>query len=183
MHMETTDLERRQPPGQGGPLRAADDFDELVRRERVGLIAAAVAIVGSWHVAEEIVQDAVTSAHLRWGELRGFEQPGAWIRRVAVNRAIDRQRRNATEERYLRSTSGQVDNDDGSDPAESLGDDELWAAVRSLRPDAASALALRYGADLAIEDVAATLEVTIPAAQSLLYRARRDLRKILAEER
>ncbi|HMJ74703.1 MAG TPA: sigma-70 region 4 domain-containing protein, partial [Iamia sp.] len=62
------------------------------------------------------------------------------------------------------------------DPLVSLDDEGVWAAVRALRSDQAAAIALRYGADLGIDEIAATLQLTVPAVKSLLHRARAALR-------
>jgi DNA-directed RNA polymerase specialized sigma24 family protein len=64
----------------------------------------------------------------------------------------------------------------GIDPLAALDDDGVWAAVRSLPRDQATAIALRYGADLSVEEVAETLQATVPAVKSLLYRGRAALR-------
>ena len=63
------------------------------------------------------------------------------------------------------------------DPIGSVEDAEVWAVVRSLPGEQAAAVALRYGADLSLEEVAATMEITPSAARSLLHRARRTLRE------
>ena len=57
-----------------------------------------------------------------------------------------------------------------------LDDEGIWAAVRALPTEQATAIALRYGADLGIDEVAATLGVSVPAAKSLLHRGRNALR-------
>jgi DNA-directed RNA polymerase specialized sigma24 family protein len=52
----------------------------------------------------------------------------------------------------------------------------VWAAVRALPRDQAVAIALRYGADLSIEDIAATVDSSPQAIKSLLHRGRVALR-------
>lgn len=42
--------------------------------------------------------------------------------------------------------------------------------------DQSVAIALRYGADLSVEEIAETLQSTVPAVKSLLHRARAALR-------
>jgi DNA-directed RNA polymerase specialized sigma24 family protein len=48
--------------------------------------------------------------------------------------------------------------------------------VRALPRDQAVAVALRYGADLGVDDIADTLGTTVPAVKSLLHRGRAALR-------
>lgn len=154
------------------------DFAELVELESRGLVAAATAIVGDRHRAEEIVQDAFERCYRRWGRVSRLDRPGAWVRRVAINQAISVARRSASEQRatvrleVLAVTSA----GSGPDPLAALDHEDVWAAVRALPPDQAAAIALRYGADLGVEAIAETLQSTVPAVKSLLHRGRTALR-------
>lgn len=153
------------------------DFGELVEREGRGLVAAVSAIVGDRHRAEEIVQDAFERCYRRWRRVSQLDKPGAWVRRVAINAAISSTRRTASERRAIeRLGTRDAGAQHAPDPLAALGDAGVWAAVRALPGDQAAAIALRYGADLSVAEVAATLEVSEPAATSLLHRGRRALR-------
>lgn len=152
------------------------DFAEFVESESRGLVAAVYAIVGDRHRAEEIVQDAFERAYRRWWRVSRLDRPGAWARRVAINAAISAARRSSSEVRAVQRLGGLGEVGAGGDPLALLEDDEVWAAVRALPRDQASAIALRYGADLGVEEVAETLRVSVPAARSLLHRGRTALR-------
>ena len=140
-------------------------------------MAAVTAIVGDRHRAEEIVQDSFERCYRRWRRVSQLDRPGAWVRRVAINAAISASRRNVSERRAVERLGTR----DGAgstlhDPLDSVGDAEVWAAVRALPAEQAAAIALRYGADLTIDEIAATLEVSTSAAKSLLHRGRTALR-------
>lgn len=154
------------------------DFAELVETESRGLVAAATAIVGDRDRAEEIVQEAFERCFRRWRRVSKLDRPGAWARRVAVNEAISVARRSSTEDRAVQRLGAMSASAARSevDPLAALDDEGVWGAVRALPPEQAAAIALRYGADLSVEDVAETLEVTVPAARSLLHRGRSALR-------
>ena len=154
------------------------DFAEFVESESRGLVAAVYAIVGDQHRAEEIVQDAFERCFRRWRRVSRLDRPGAWARRVAINAAISAARRRSNEQRAVQRLGGlgRTGGGDGLDPSLSFDDAAIWSAVRALPPDQASAIALRYGADLAVDEVAATLRVSVPAARSLLHRGRTALR-------
>jgi RNA polymerase sigma factor (sigma-70 family) len=154
------------------------DFRELVEAESQGLVAAATAIVGDRHRAEEIVQTAFERCYRRWTRVSQLDRPGAWVRRVVVNEAISVGRRSTSEYRATQRL-GAVAGSPGrvtTDPNEAFDDVDLWAAVRALPGDQAAAIALRYGADLGIDDIAEALRITVPAVKSLLHRARSTLR-------
>lgn len=156
------------------------DFAQLVEAESRGLVAAVTAIVGDRHRAEEIVQDAFERCYRRWRRVSGLDKPGAWVRRVAINAAISTTRRTSSERRAIERLGAHPPpastTSSPGDPLKSLEDAGVWAVVRSLPSDQASAIALRYGADLSIDEVAATLEISASAAKSLLHRGRAALR-------
>lgn len=155
-------------------------FRELVQSQSVTWIAAAAVIVGDRGRAEEIVQDVLGRACQRWGEVVGLDRPGAWIRRAVINDAISSWRRTASERRALERLDASEpprDSEASADPGH-----EVWAVVRDLPEQQCRAVALHYGADLAIADVAAELDLTVTATKTVLYRARRTLRERLDEQ-
>lgn len=154
------------------------DFADLVAAESQGLVAAVTAIVGDRHRAEEIVQEAFERCFRRWNRVSRLDRPGAWARRVAINEAISVSRRSSSERRAVQRLEAMASRPGGqaTDPLETLDDEGVWAAVRALPRDQAAAIALRYGADLSIDDLADTLKVSGPAAKSLLHRGRAALR-------
>lgn len=158
------------------------DFGELVANESRGLVAAATAIVGDRHRAEEIVQVAFERCYRRWAVVSRLDRPGAWARRVAINEAISVARRSSTERRAVERLGSMERREDpeagshGADPLAALDDEGIWAAVRALPRDQAAAIALRYGADLSVDDIAETMKTTVPAIKSLLHRGRAALR-------
>jgi RNA polymerase sigma factor (sigma-70 family) len=153
-----------------------DDFAEFVESESRGLVAAVYAIVGDRHRAEEIVQDAFERCYRRWRRVSRLDRPGAWARRVAINAAISSARRSTSERRAVERLGARADRDGAPDDLVSIEDEGVWAAVRALPGDQAAAIALRYGADVGVEEIAATLRLSVPAVKSLLHRGRATLR-------
>lgn len=152
----------------------ADEFSALVERESRGLVAAVTAIVGDRYRAEEIVQDTFERCYRRWRSVSKLDRPGAWARRVAINSAISSLRRNKVEQRVLQTVDSRPTS--APDPFGEIDDLELWAEVRALPPDQSIAMALRYGADLSIAEIAETVGSTPQAVKSLLHRGRSALR-------
>lgn len=152
------------------------DFEELVERESLSLMAAVYAIVGDEHRSEEIVQEAFERGYRRWRRVSHLDSPGAWVRRVAINEAISVARRRGSEERALVRLDGYTHVGGAADPLVALDDEGVWAEVRRLPTDQKAAVALRYGADLAINEIAETMNLSVSAVKSLLHRARVALR-------
>ncbi|MCC5950929.1 MAG: sigma-70 family RNA polymerase sigma factor [Acidimicrobiia bacterium] len=157
-------------------MNTTTEFEELVETESRGLIAAVSTIVGDQHRAEEIVQEAFERGYRRWRRVSRLDRPGAWVRRVAINEAISVTRRRTSEQRALARVEGLADRAAAPDPLATLDDESVWAEVRRLPKDQAAVIALRYGADLGIDDIADTMHVTPAAVKSLLHRARAALR-------
>ncbi len=154
------------------------DFARLVETESRGLIAAVTAIVGDQHRAEEIVQDAFERCYRRWRRVSRLDRPGAWVRRVAINEAISSTRRRTSERKAtVRLEALAAIPPPEADPLRALEDEAVWAAVRALPREQAVVIALRYGADLGIDEIAETVGSTAAAVKSLLHRARAALRE------
>lgn len=153
------------------------EFSELVRHQRAGWIAAAFVVVGNRERAEEIVQEALSRAAQRWDEVGALDLPGAWVRKVVVNEAISvwrsMQRETAAMCRHVSLAEPPGHMDPSSDA-------ELWAAVRRLPEDQCRAIALYYGADASMAEVAEELGATVTATKTLLFRARGTLRQLLS---
>lgn len=69
-------------------------WDALVRAERRVLVASVLRVVGAARLdlAEDVAQEALLAALATWPYHGMPEQPGAWLRRVARNKALDRLR-------------------------------------------------------------------------------------------
>lgn len=164
---------------------APDDrsFVELVDREHRGVVAAVALIVGDPALAEDIAQDSLERAYARWHRVGRLDRPGAWVRRVAINRAISVTRKRKSERTAVeRMKNAGVDVTHGRADVfgRGIGFDgsaaRIWSAVRGLPSAQATAVALHYGADLSLEMVAAEMGTTVSSVKSLLHRARTTLR-------
>lgn len=72
------------------------------------VVAAVIALTGDWDLAEESAQDAFARALERWPRDGVPRSPGAWLTTAARNRALDRLRRAANEQRKLREVAAAI---------------------------------------------------------------------------
>jgi RNA polymerase sigma-70 factor (ECF subfamily) len=100
-----------------------------------------------------------------------------WVFTIARNRAIDEHRRRA---RRPQMDDREVPDLPVRDRAEQL-DPELMAALGRLTPDQREVVALRFVADLPIEDVARITGRSAGAVKSLQFRAVAQLARILQD--
>jgi RNA polymerase sigma-70 factor, ECF subfamily len=142
-------------------------------------------VLGDFDVAEEAVQEAFVVALERWPRDGIPRQPGAWITRVARNKAIDRLRRAKTLEvkkevlaglERLAPTSQELD-----EPAdEELPDDRLrlifTCSHPALRPQARVALTLRTLGGLTTAEIADAFLVSETTMAQRLVRAKTKIR-------
>ncbi|HEX7133790.1 MAG TPA: sigma-70 family RNA polymerase sigma factor [Iamia sp.] len=152
-------------------------FEAFFRDEYPRLVALLVAVTGSRPVAEELAQEALLRAHVRWDRIVRYDRPGAWVRRVALNLASHHRRRR-------RSEQSAVDRLGRQRPAEpySYGDsagDDFWALVRRLPPRQAAAVALHHLEDRPVVEVAAILGCAEGTAKAHLHKGRAALARLL----
>lgn len=132
--------------------------------------------------AEDLAQDALVRAITRLDQFdprRGEIE--AWLWRIVANVTRDAgrmaRRRQALLERLLLRLpqSGPVQ----ADISDSIGDEELLAAVRELDRRSRALIALRFGADLDYARVGTILGMSPSAARMATQRALSELRRRL----
>jgi RNA polymerase sigma-70 factor (ECF subfamily) len=147
------------------------DFDALYRQEFRTIRALVWTLTGDLGVAEDLTQEAFLRAHARWRDLSGYDEPGAWVRRVAINLATSVLRRRGREARALVRFRAR-ERQEWELPQH---DREFWAAVRALPARQASVLALHYYEDLPISDIAAVLGIAEGTVKAHLHQGRHNL--------
>jgi RNA polymerase sigma factor (sigma-70 family) len=156
----------------GGPAELRDtyvaSFDDVYRQEYPGLVRLAFVLTGRLDVAEELVQDAFEAAHRKWHRISEYDRPGAWVRRVVLQRCIGRHRRLAVETRALVRMSGERER--SADIV--IADQDLLAAIRSLPMRQAQVVALVLLEDRSIDDVADLLGCSPATIRTHLRRGR-----------
>lgn len=157
-------------------LAAVETFEQYYKRDYRALVGLAYVLTGSQFAAEDLAQDALTTAHKKWDSISGYDNPGAWVRRVMVNRSTSRFRKLRTETRTL--TRLRAFREEDIEPEERNG--EVWEKVRSLPPRQAQAIALYYWDDLSIAQIASVLECGTETVKTHLKRGRATLSKDLA---
>jgi RNA polymerase sigma factor (sigma-70 family) len=89
------------------------EIASTVRRERGRLLAFIRASIADAAEAEDVLQEALYELVLAYRLMQPVEQAGAWLRRVARNRIIDRFRRKRVERRAVAATEDEASLDPG----------------------------------------------------------------------
>jgi len=149
-----------------------ETFDQYYQRDYRSLVGLAFLLCGSRWAAEDLVQDALTEAHRNWTKVAAYDDTGAWVRRVLVNKHSSRGRRLRTEAKGMLRLASRRDATT-IDPTEPTG--EIWSVVRTLPTRQAQAIALYYWEDRPIKDIAEILGTSQETAKTHLKRARAAL--------
>jgi RNA polymerase sigma-70 factor (sigma-E family) len=139
------------------------------------LIVHLYAVTGDLNEAQEVVQEAFVRALSAPERFADLDNPESWLRRVAVNLAHTRYRRQRTLNRLLRRVGPPPVVPDFSPEHVAL-----MVALRRLPAGQRHAIALHYLVDLPIEEVARTLDVSVGTVKSRLSRGRTALAALLA---
>lgn len=121
----------------------ADDLalEHLFKQEYSRLVHTVSVILGDSDAAADVVQDTFVQASRHWGSVATYDEPGQWLRRVAVNRALDerrwRRRRTAALPRLARAAAS----------AERESALDFDAALAGLPPGQRAVIAMFYVAD------------------------------------
>lgn len=160
--------DHRSPPGE---------FEELYVAHFHGLALQLYAYTGDLAEAQDLVQEAFCRALSRWRALSGYDDPVAWIRRVAWNLAKSRWRRRKVATAFLRRQREQQVEGPGPDRV------ALVRALATLPAQQRRVFVLKYLADMSVLDIAAQEGMPEGTVKSTLHRARAALADLLAEPR
>lgn len=150
------------------PAPSSESFEDVYRREALGMVRLAFLMVGSRPQAEEIVQDAFARLLERWDST---QSPGAYLRTSVVNGCKRAHRRRSLERRTAAREP---------DPAPvGLGVDHLSDALAALPPKRRAAIVLRYYDGLSEAEISTVLRVRPGTVKSLASRGLAQLREVI----
>jgi RNA polymerase sigma-70 factor (ECF subfamily) len=165
-------------------------FQSLVEAHQTRVYNHALRMLGNEKEAEDATQDAFTQAFARLGSYNAEWRFKTWIMTIASNLCIDRLRRRKIEPMSFtdyaeRGNSDQSDDREidfeSGDPTPDVvaAKKQQHAAVRSmlneLPAEDRSMVAMFYWDDMSYEDIAKSMNTTVSAVKSRLFRARQRM--------
>jgi RNA polymerase sigma-70 factor (sigma-E family) len=155
-----------------------EQFHTFVRANRARLVRTATLLTaGDPHLAEDLVQSALTKLYVAWPSFRRADNPEGYLRRTLVNALTDERRR--WWRRHERSMAEPPDRA-GPEPAAGDLDEGLRRALHDLPPKMRAALVFRFFYDLDVADTADALGCSAGTVKSQTARALDRLRTVLA---
>jgi RNA polymerase sigma-70 factor (ECF subfamily) len=165
---------------QAGDLEA---FEELVRRHQQPLFSYLYRMCSDPAAAEELTQAALVRA---WHGLRGFRRASSfrtWLYRIGMNLCYNRRARTRPVEELTENIAAPAGTEPAARYAEHRREAVVRAALARLPQDQRSALVLSVYQGLNYREIADTMGKTVRAVDSLLVRAKANLRKALTPYR
>ena len=174
-------------------------FETLFVKYRQRLYGVAWRLLHEEDSALDVVQDAFVKAYARIGDLRGEARFYPWLRRIAVNLAIDRLRKLKREaevgfdEAHYgagddtdtgRSSSSPTDKQERSNPLYNVELSEfseaLKVALEKISPPHRAVFMLHAAEGMTYREIADALKCNIGTVMSRLFYARKQLQELLA---
>ena len=146
-------------------------FDEFYAAHYGRLTVQLYAYFGDRQEAQDLAQEAFCRALARWRTVSRYDDPVAWVRRVAWNLALSRWRRARTALAFLSRQRRSEAEVPGPGPERVA----VLAALAGLPPPQRRAVVLRYLADLTVPEIAEREGVPEGTVKSWLHRARATL--------
>ncbi len=165
-------------------------FRALVEGYQGRVYRVVLALLRSPEEAEDVAQEVFIEVYQTIARFRGEAALSTWLYRLAVSHALKNRQRARTKKRFALLTSllgarNEVLHHppDFQHPLAQLeGQEELQRLVEAIArlPDQQQvAFTLRHEQELSYQEIADVLQTTVPAVESLLFRARQTLRKHL----
>lgn len=145
-----------------------------------GLLRYAVVLTGDRHLAQDVVQEVLARAHVRWDRIGDTDAPEAYVRRMVLNEYLSWRRSWATRNVYAVGER-LADFDDArggvGDHAQKVVEaDELWNRLATLGRAQRAVLVLRYYEQLDDETIAGLVGCCPATVRSHAARGLRNLR-------
>ena len=165
-----------------------EEIQEIVehafRQESGRVLATLISKMDDFMLAEDVLQDALLAALVRWPEEGVPQNPGAWLLTTAWHKAIDLLRRNATfarKQELLQALAEPYWLDEDELLEEVFPDERLKLIFTCCHPalslEARVALTLHTLGGLSTTEIANAFLVPLPTMAQRLVRAKRKIRE------
>lgn len=152
------------------------DLRDLYAASYARLVGTVGAVCGDRHEAEEAVQEAFVRLMGSWSKVSRYDDPEAWVRKVAL-RQVSNRRRKALNGLKAALRHGPLP--DVPEPSPVVVDAERALAAL---PEQQRAVVVLHRLGLDVDAIADALDVPVGTVKSRLARARTALAPILRED-
>ncbi len=160
------------------------DFEQIVREHKHKVFNTCLGFVKNAEDAEDLAQEVFIEVYRKLDGFRGDARPGTWLYRIAVNKSLEyirktgRQKRKAESQQLIEDSSlstGRFDH-----PGVTLENKEraaiLFSAIDTLPESQKVAFTLQKVEGLSLKEIGGVMKKKEGAIESLLNRARENLK-------
>ncbi len=176
-------------------LKEGDEtaFKYLVDNYQERVYNTAIGIVQNAEDAEDVAQEVFIQVYRSIHNFKGESKLSTWLYRIATTRALDLLRSRKSKKRFglLQRLFGEGNEPvfeipDFNHPGVALDRKEsaarLFKAINQLPENQKVAFTLHKLEDLSYHEISEIMKTSLPAVESLMHRAKQNLRKILEKE-
>ena len=162
-------------------------FEQFVAARLPGLLRYAVVLTGDRELAQDVVQEVLARAHVKWRQVSRSDSPEAYVRRMVLNEYLSWRRSWAA--RNVQAVGGaladlQDAQDTWRDHAQAVVDaDDLWNRLGTLGRKQRAVLVLRYYEQYDDEAIALLLGCSPATVRSNASKALKALRLTVEQQR
>lgn len=158
-----------------------EGFRQVVHHYGNALYAIAYSILGDYHLAQDVAQEAFIKAFLKQETLEDSRKVGSWLTSIVRNMSLDWKRKRKRMVRALEESFKEKEllhhfEDENLEPNE-----VVWQALNGLNEDVRTPVVLFYMGGYSMVEIASMLELTTSAVESRIRRARARMKKELIE--
>jgi RNA polymerase sigma-70 factor (sigma-E family) len=157
-----------------------EDFRAFVAARSAALLWFAHVLTGDRHLAEDVVQTALSRTFSAWSRIRRKDNPEGYVRRAIVNTHLNGLRKRPWREQPRPEPPEQAER--RRPEAEFDERDAMWLALRALPPRQRAVVVLRYYEGLSESEIADVLGCSRGTVKSQSSKALASLRRIVEKE-
>jgi RNA polymerase sigma-70 factor (ECF subfamily) len=164
-------------------FQSGDDgaFDEIVRTYLSMVVNLAFRFTGNQEDAEDLAQDIFVKVWNKASSFKGDASLKTWIYRITVNESLNfvRKRKIASFVDAIETALSFQSDDTDTKLYQSEEKNFVRKAIRSLPRKQRIAITLRTFKNLPYEEIASIMKLSVSSVESLLFRAKKNLKKKL----
>lgn len=182
---ERTLVERLKQGDEAAFKRIVETWQDMVFNTALGIVQNA-------EDAEDIAQEVFVQVYQSVGSFKGDSKFSTWMYRITVTKSLDHERRKKRKKRFafVKSIFGEesqvvVHPPDFNHPGVALDKKEdageLFKAIKNLPENQRIAFSLHKIEGLSYQEVSDVMKTTVSSVESLIHRAKINLKKKLEE--
>ena len=170
--------------------RDKDSFEEFVNLYKDRIYNVSIGLVQNAEDAEDLTQEVFVEVFNSIGNFREDASLGTWVYRIAVNKSLELIRRRNRKKRFAFVTSlftkeEEMQIPDFEHPGVKMENKEraevLFKAIARLPDSQRTAFTLSKVEEFSYKEISGIMKVSVSSVESLLFRARGNLKKYLEE--